>query len=291
MIYDLSGAQIDSAYVLNGNHALEAFNLQGSKIHGNETTLRVMTYNVGAWYTGITTPIPTAQKAKYSALQNGIFTRANADICLMQEYLKDFCQDGTLASDFLEPYFNSIDTTNETQGYRGHAICAKGYAVSNYQTHLFSNAGNTNYQGYETATINVNGKTINLINTHNNWQTAPQAIHMAEVLEAIKGMEYFILCGDFNIDMQTEDKTDAQYIQSVKVLLDRGYNMANFNDERGWMKTYYGAAEATGGKFCDNIITSSNIEVISAYADEAKLTDDIADKIDHLPIIATLAIR
>jgi endonuclease/exonuclease/phosphatase family metal-dependent hydrolase len=210
---------------------------------------------------------------------------------MVQEYLKDFCQDGEPAANLMGLFFDNMETTNQETAYRGHAICTKGYPISDYRTHLFSNAGDTNYQGYETAKITVCGKTIHLINTHNNYRTSPQAIHMTEVLAAIEPMEYFILCGDFNIDLQTEDKTDVQYLQSVKPFYDRGYHMANFNDQRGWLKTYYGTAEATNGKFTDNIVTSANIEIISASIDETKLTDAISDKIDHLPIIAKLSIQ
>lgn len=286
-IYDING-NIVYPYDATGHLLSEAYDINGNRLYNIEPIpLKVMTYNVGQWYNGSTVRVPTSKKADYYAIHNGAFSTYEPDLLFLQEALSTWCDDDSLTADLLSPYFDNTESTRPTTVYQGHYMCTNGYALSNYMVHNFSkNKGN--YPSFETAQITVGDRTINLINTHNDYVASYQQVEVQELLTAIANMEYFILCGDFNINLSTEDKTDEQYIVNVKPFLDAGYNIANCVED--WIPTYFGTSDPTGGKFTDNIITSSNITISDVYADTTKLTDNINDKIDHIPLIAELQI-
>lgn len=286
-IYNINGNSLQTAYDIHGNSLQTVYDIEGNAIPLDPSAiLKVMTYNVGQWYIGDTNPVPTAKKSEYYALQNGIFDRHRPQILFMQEYLNNWCADGSTASGLLDPYITDQEVTNPT-GYIGHSICTDGYEIQNYTSHQFpTNRGN--YPTYETAQILYEGKTINIINTHNDYYAQYQQSEIPTLLSAIENMEYFILCGDFNINLAVEDTTDAQYTINVKPFIDAGYNVGNL--VKDWIPTYFGTSSPTGGKFCDQIVTSPNITIGRLYADTAKLTDGIGDKIDHIPLIAELIV-
>jgi endonuclease/exonuclease/phosphatase family metal-dependent hydrolase len=160
--------------------------------------------------------------------------------------------------------------------------------MSNYTSHNFSvNKGN--YPTFESVEITVSGKTITIVNTHNDYVLDPyQEQEVTDLLAFLANLKSFVLCGDFNINLSTQDTTDDQYTNSVKRFLDAGYNVGNCVVD--WIPTYFGTSSPTGGKFTDQFVTSSDIIIKKLYADTTKLTDGIDDKIDHLPLIAILTI-
>jgi endonuclease/exonuclease/phosphatase family metal-dependent hydrolase len=275
-IFNKSGVELSSAYDANG---IEVYSKSSS-------SLKVMTYNVGQWYIGDMNPVPITKKSEYYTLQNGIFDRHRPQLLFIQEYLNNWCADGSTASSLLDPYITDQEATNPT-GYIGHSICTNGFEIQNYTSHQFpTNKGN--YPTYETAQILYEGKTINIINTHNDYYAQYQQSEIPTLLSAIANMEYFILCGDFNINLTSEDTSDDQYTINVKPFIDAGYHVGNLAID--WIPTYFGTSSPTGGKYCDQIITSPNINISRLYADTTKLSDGISDKIDHIPLIAELVI-
>jgi len=288
MIYDKSGNQINAVYSLNGNQSEQAYDISGNNVFSHGHVLKIMSYNVGQWYIGNSNKVPTEKKSVYYDLQHGIFENNPVDILFLQEYLDQWCDDGSYATtDFIDDFFNNQEVTTPT-GYIGHSICAKDHELLDYATHAFS-ANRSSYPSFETAKITIGGKTINVINTHNDFQIDYQRINVTELLAAVADMEYFILAGDFNIDLAVEETTGNQYQNSVKRFIDAGYHVGNC--VVGWIRTYFGTSSTTGGKFTDQIVTSANIQIENVYADTSKLTDPIGDKIDHLPLIAELRIN
>lgn len=286
-IYDKSGSAIGAAYGANGNTLLQAYDIYGNPLLSSGTPLTIMTYNVGQWYIGNGNRVPTAQKSEYYALQYGTFENNPVDVLFLQEYLNSWCVDGSLASEFLSPFYDNQEITNP-QGYVGHSICTANIALSNYVSHNFTtNKGN--YPTFESAEIIVDGKTITIINTHNDYSLSYQAQEVTDLLSFLADLDYFILAGDFNIDLSTQNTASDQYQNSVKRFLDAGYNVGNCAVD--WIPTYFGSSSPTGGKFTDQIVTSANIEIVNLYTYTEKLTDSISDRIDHIPLIAELAIH
>lgn len=290
-IYGKSGTLLEAAFSKNGESLEIAYDVSGNVVFegGERVGLKIMTYNVGQWYAGSGSAVPTAQKAEYYALQNGTFSRHNPDILFIQEYLNIWCQDGSLATELLNPYFDHQEVTNPTSGLVGHSICTNSFQLSNYTSHAFTTTGGNSgsYPSFESADIVVGGKTITVVNTHNNYVLSYQQQEVTELLAFLATLDSFILCGDFNIDLSNQSVTSDQYINSVKRFRDAGYNVGNCVLD--WIPTYFGTSSPTGGKFTDQIVTSADIRIDSIYADTTKLTDGISDKIDHLPLIAEIS--
>lgn len=290
-IYSLNGNQLYTAYDISGDGLYDAYDINGDLVFATTPTiLKVMTYNVGQWYIGDSTLVPANKKAEYYNLQTNIFEAHHPDVLFIQEYRDPWCRDGSPASDLLGAFFNDQEVTNNS-GYIGHSICTKDLPIVNYTSHNFpSNSGS--YPTYETATITVDERTINIINTHHDYRTSYQPSEISTILSAIHNMDYFILCGDFNTNIyyptDFNDTSTSQYIANIKPFVDAGYHVGNCGT--AWLKTYYGDTESTYAAR-DNIITSSNIYINSIYVDESKLNDNIGDKIDHIPLIAELIIR
>lgn len=285
-VFSKSGAAISSVYSKAGSSLPIAYDKSGDVVFSGNTTLKIMNYNVGQWYIGSNTNVPTAKKSAYYALQTGMFAAHRPDILLMQEYWTNWCADGSNSSELLSPYFTTKEVTNP-QGYIGHAICTNGISLASYTSHQFS-SNRGNYPTFESANITVGGKTITLVNTHNDYYAEYQTTEISELLAFLATLDSFILCGDFNINLATQDTTDAQYTINVKPFVDAGYHVGNCVME--WIPTYYGTASPTGGKFTDQIITSADITILDIYSDTTKLTDNIDDKIDHIPLIAIVEV-
>lgn len=287
-VYGKSGNALSAVYGINGAEKSLAYDKSGNIIYSKGNRLKVMEYNVGQWYIGNGYRVPTAQKSEYYNLQYGTFANNPVDILFMQEYLNSWCVDGSLASEFIGPFFDHQEVTSPT-GYIGHSICTKQeYPMSNYTSHAFTtNKGN--YPSFESAEITAFGKTITIVNTHNDYVLSYQRQEVTDLLAFLSGLDYFILCGDFNIDLAVQETTGEQYQNSVQRFLDAGYHVGNCVVD--WIPTYFGTSSPTGGKFTDEVITSSNIDIVSLYAYTAKLTDGIHDKIDHIPLIAELEIH
>lgn len=288
MIYTVQGQQINTPYSINGVPQDQVYDINGRPLLESGTMLSIMTYNVGQWYIGNDNRVPTAQKSEYYNLQYNTFSDNPVDVLFLQEYLNSWCVDGSLASEFINPFFDHQEITNPT-GYIGHSICTKQeYPMSNYTSHAFTtNKGN--YPSFESAEITVDGKTITIVNTHNDYVLSYQRQEVTDLLAFLAYLDYFILCGDFNIDLSVEETTGDQYQNSVQRFLDAGYHVGNC--VVSWIPTYFGSASPTGGKYTDQIVTSSNIDIVSLRAYTAKLTDGIGDKIDHIPLIAELEIH
>lgn len=291
-LYDKDGNELVTVYDAEGNEVLTVYDAEGNVIWVADRQITVCCYNVGQWYIGSGSRIPTENKTEYTALQTTIFNNIRPDICMMQEAPTTFCKDGTLAADFLSTWFDDIHITRGAEGFKAHTMASHNLPIRDYTEVGFVNASG-NYPGYETGYVTVNGHQIFLVNTH--IVTTPQATQEAQVAEiraAVADKEYFIICGDFNFVIHS--LTDEDYTDCIKPFVDLGYHTANCG-EFGIFNTYYRTAEADpedGYKpATDHIITSSNIDIISVYVDTTKLTDNINDKIDHIPLVAVLDVN
>lgn len=281
-VYDISGNSLSTVYGIDGTSLSQAYDISGNEIFsGSGTTIKVATYNVGGWYIGSGTNVPTAYKSEYVSLQQSILSAVDADILCFQEYWNEFCDDGTTADSVIGSYFTQQEKTNADSTWNGHVIASNGYTLSDYQSitfeHYYANA-----PSYEKCYITVDDKTIAVFNTHLSTAAGgmkePQS---EEMLAAVSGEEYFILMGDFNTEV-------SDYADIIQKFVDAGYNSANLNGSENYLYTYYTSGGV--GKPTDQIITSANITISSVSVNTIKLSDDIGNKIDHIPLIAELII-
>lgn len=289
MIYDKNGKSLNIAYDKNGVVLTSAYDKNGTLIYSSSASnLKIMTYNVGQWYIGNGSKVPTDKKSVYHDLQYGTFLNNSVDVLFLQEYLNEWCADGSLSSELLDPFFDNQEVTNP-RGYIGHSICTNGYTLSDYTSHDFTtNRGN--YPTYESAEITIDGKTITIVNTHNDYTEPYKTQDITDLLGFLATLDSFILAGDFNMGIYANTSpTSDNYRLGVNVWKEAGYNVGNCNPT--YLPTYSGTTSMTDGGAADQIITSSDISISNVYTYNAKLTDDVADKIDHIPLIAELVIN
>lgn len=286
MIYNINGTTLNQAYSMNGNTLSSAFNVSGEQIYP-KNTIKVMTYNCGQWYTGGGDNVPADKDAVYYALQNGMIATNNADVLLIQEYLKVFSKSGRTAKSMLEQYFPYIHEQGGDSGYYGRCICSK-YPISDYTVHNYSNDAN---RYYDTCTISVDGIDITFVNTHLDTDETKRLQNIAQLVPFLQTLDRFVCAGDMNtmITPDTANTNSTQYINNVKPFVDAGFKTANFRAVTNGFKVTY--IDGTWYGYLDNIYASASFSVDNVYVDTAKETDGLSDKIDHMPLIATLQIN
>lgn len=284
-IYDKNGSPLSACYDKTGSALTKAYNVNGEQIWTSApTTIKVGTYNVGDWGWGSGLP-PVADKETYLALQNTLFSEIDVDICAMQEWSASFCSDGTQSSVITSQYFEYL---------QGSGVWAIGSNIpfDDFNVMGYTTVGTSgDYARYEKAHFTIGGKNVCLLNVHFDTAQATQEAQSAEILSVAEQEEYCIICGDFNTVIAS--LTDTDYLTCVKPFIDAGFTDANCGDF-GIFPTYYRTASpnpSDGYKpATDHIIVSSNITILDAYVNTTKLTDDIEQKIDHVPLVAVLQI-
>lgn len=281
-IYDINGNVLHAAYNYEGQTISKAYDIVSDVVFPDTpTSIKVMTYNVGQWYTGGGDNVPADKDAAYYALQNGMISANNPDVLLIEEYWKVFSKTGRTALSMLQQYFPYIHEQGGYSGYYGRCICSK-YPISNYTIHNYSNNAQRYYDSCE---ITINGVPITFVVTHFDTDTAKRAANVQEIIPYLQTLDRFVLGGDLNT-FPCASTEDSDYIAILLPLLNAGFHISNCGDF-GFLTTYW---DGTWSGRLDNIVTSSNITITDAYVDETKLSDAIGDKIDHMPLIATLQI-
>lgn len=285
MIYNKDGTALNVAYNKSGEPLQYAYDKDGNVIFSASVpVIKVMSYNCGQWYYGSGDNVPSAKDAEYYALQNGMIANADADILCINEYWDTFSKTGRTALSMLSQYYPYIQTQGGASGYYGRAICSK-YPLTNFTHHSYANES---ARYYDSATVTVDNIPITVVVTHLATDSKRTA-QITELINYLKQLDMFICCGDYNtLTITGAVTTEAQdYTDIIAPLLAQGFHLANCADE-GFLITYSDSPTGTYVGCLDNIVTSSNISVLSASIDETKLTDSIADKVDHMPLIATV---
>lgn len=288
-IYDADGNQLYACYDADGNSLNSAYDADGTLIFQRDApVIKVMTYNVGQWYIGTGTNVPADKDADYYALQNSMIQNADADVLFINEYWDTFSKTGRTALSLLEQYFPYIQTQGGSSGYYGRAICSK-YPLGTWEHHSYTNESN---RYYDSTTITVSDRQIKLVVTHLEPRDASKRYaQITELISYLSSLNRFICGGDLNtVTITGSVTTEADdYTNIITPLLNAGFNCAN--NESQFLVTYSDEPTGTYVGCLDNIITSANISITDAYVDTTKLTDSIADKTDHMPLIAELAVE
>lgn len=286
MIYAKSGTPLSASYGVNSQALTAAYGMSGDKVFPESIRLKVMTYNVGGWYDGSGTNVPSDKDAVYYALQNGMIESNNPDILCLQEYWNTFSKAGRTALSLLQQYFPYIQAQNGNSQYFGRCVCSK-YPISNYTVRTYANDSN---RYYDSCTITVNGVSITVTNTHTAVESQDKRDpEVAQLVAYLQTQPMFIAFGDYNTAITTDDKTAEAWIKNIKPYLDAGFHVANCDDEFYYTSSAYPDTDWNG--CLDNIITSSNITILSAEVDETKRHDSLSERIDHMPFIANLIIH
>lgn len=288
-IYDVGGASVAHIFKKDGNSAKVAYDVNGSVVYtALPKNLRVCTYNVGGWYIGSGTNVPTSEDAAYYALQNGMIAEIDADILCLNEFWTIFSQSGRTAASLLAQYYDHIQTADGNTQYAGRAICSK-YPITSYETHYFE--GET-ARYYDCATIDVDGVPVPVFVTHlNPHDSSIRIAEAAEMFSFIRSKNYdrFVVCGDFNSTLRDpfSDVNAAIYNQ----FLNYGCTLAN-DGAFGILNTYCNNTDWQTNSFgIDQIILSDAFTIDAVATNLEKKTDGIIATIDHVPLYADVTLK
>lgn len=276
MIYNVNGAQLNTAYDVEGEELEQAYDVNGNPlIEQIATGFAVMTYNV-QWFSGLNSN---------QSMQQNIIDTYSANIIGLQELRSSMPDVGSaVLSDY--PYIQLGTQTNKTG-------MASKIQLNNVTSGTFTNQASET-RGWQKAYITVDGKTICWINTHletSSYETVKVA-QAAEVFAMVQNETYFIITGDFNTVCKSVN--DTEYTTIMKQFIDAGYNSANCSEQHGFLDTWTSGNTAGGTWYpCDHVITSANISIDNVVVDTTKIdmAAETGQSIDHLPLIAYLTIN
>lgn len=274
-VYDVNGTSINNCYNENGTGIHLVYDANGSQIPIVSELVNVMTFNV-QWWSGLN---------GNQALISGIFDDTTPIIVGLQE-----CR-GTGTGGYVP---NTFAYGQVATGATNPSGIMSQIPFEDFTSHTYSKSVET--RGYSKCYITINGKRIAWFNTHveyydtlNDSRYPIHVLEMKEIFEATQTEDTFILTGDFNV--LCKSKSDQAYTDTIKQFADAGYNMSNWTDETGFVDTWFNGSTVEGSsqKYpCDNIITSSDIQIVDIEYNTAKLT--AGGTIDHIPIISTIRI-
>ena len=283
-VYGVNGEQINAVF---GEKAIlplsAAYDLDGNAIFPTTPKrLKVMTYNCGEWYYGGGDNVPADKDSEYFALQSGMIERNNPDVLLIQEYWVMFSKLGRTAMSMLEQFFPFIYPYGGDSGYYGHCICSK-YPISDYTVHTYTDNNN---RYYDSCTITVIDTPITFVNTHLDTNSTKRQTELGELITYLQSLDTFVCAGDFNT-LQCLDTSGEDYTTIITPLLNAGFHLANCSNF-GFLVTYVDG----GYTGClDNIVTSANITILTAEVDTTKLSDNLGERPDHLPLFSVVEIN
>lgn len=283
-IYDIDGASLQSVYDVDGIALNQAYDINQNPLINLDYDLKVMTYNV-RWFTDFN---------GQQEMQNTIINGNDADIIGFQEITKTGTVN-TVGTNALSnyPYFQLSNHTN-------YIALASKKALSNITATDFTNQdpNETEKRAYMMAEFDVDGTTVTWINTHLCYKTATASVtaryaQMTEIFNIAQTKDHVIITGDFNC--YCEAIGDSVYNGLYKMFVDADYNLADCTQSRGIVKTWTNNTAPTSlNDFnwpADNIITSSDIDIVTVKYDLTKLDYLNGQGVDHIPIVATLKIK
>jgi len=275
-IYDKNGNELVACFDIIGDNLAQAYDISRNKVFLDGGVFNIMTFNIQRWG-GL-----NANKA----LINGIFSSTTPIIVGLQEcggngtggYVPDVFAYGQVATGATNP--SGIMSQIPFEDFTSHTYSAR--------------SGES--RGYSKCYITLGNKRIAWFNTHleyydviNDSKYPTHVSQMNEIFAAVQQEQTFILTGDFNV--LAKSKNDQAYTDTIKQFVDAGYNLSNWTDETGFIDTWFNGSTVAGSsqKYpCDNIITSSDIDIVDIEYNTAKLT--AGGTIDHIPIISTIII-
>lgn len=244
----------------------------------------VMSYNVGEWYDGTRTDMPSDKYALYESIQKEILCKNYASIFCAQEYYY-LMHTGAMNSKnlFLLPNYKHVSIADDARLTMGKAIGTNLPLVSTEMVDFVNQSGVA--QQYQKSYIYINGHKVCVCNVHLSQISTEQVLlEVQELVSAVSNEEYFIVLGDFNVKFDSND--GASIITMFESINGVPCNCGDF----GTFYTYRGSESlGTDNEALDNIFVSSNIAIKSVYMDTTKINADLPIQ-DHVPLIAYLEI-
>lgn len=278
--YNKNGTLINPAFAKSGQPIATTYSVEGEK----SRPIRVMTYNVGGWYDGKGTNVPSAKDQAYFNLQYSTIVDNDPDILIINEYWDQFSQKPRTAMSFLSERFPYILHCKGTETVLGRCICSK-FPISHYEEHYYNDAPDDRY--YDSVFAEIDGRLVTLVVTFFWWNDTDVRASEAQTLVAfLNSLDTpFICCGDLNTGRAVDNT------QVIKVFLDAGYDVANRANYGSYI-TYADTIGSGGYAAVDNVIISPDFTFVNIRNDDRKLHDEITtETADHLPLVVDLLLK
>ena len=279
-IYNISGEIVNTPYNVSGNELNACYELDGTPII--ERLLTVMTFNPLGWL----------QINSQPTFLTSLITQYNPDIAGIQEagWSSSWPSSSRPFTDEFNYKYRSENMSNP------NGLLSK-IALSNVEEIDFLYEDSEHWT-YQKCNFTFNGRTIAWYNVHLTWRGDAESqegrrLQTAQLLADANQEDYVIITGDFNVWGHSYNTAD--YVNVYKQFADAGYKMVNFDTSDHCIATWGDAtaptslADLTDG--CDNIIVSSNIDIVDTYFDDTKLNYLDGNAIDHIPVVATLRVN
>lgn len=285
-IYYINGSVLTQPYNLSGSPLSIAYNTDGNVIFPDgPISLRVMSYNVGAW-TAFGANATAENQETWYALQNSILSDEDSDLIGIQEY-EDAIGSYSVPL-MIRQYLPYLFDVDRVSGKAGRAIASK-HPMYNAREINFANQ-NGEIRSYLIGDVSIGGKTIKFITAHLALDKSTIALQIQELLSAVESFDYWIVTGDFNINFPNVQSDGYSIL--IEPFLNEGYNVANGSDF-GFIPTFSAKTpeQDTDWRYLDNIMCSSNIDITDVYVNRQKITDHAGYAIDHLPLVAEVVVN
>lgn len=282
-VYNLDGTEVHIAYFIDGTEVNKIYNMNGTEV-ADFSSLIVMSYNIMR-FDGINSN---------ALMQTDIISTYKPDIVGLQEMGDRVGTMPLIGRVVFEDYpYQYLTYASDTDVVNGTGIVSKIQPIS-YMATKFKTQSSVEKRGYQKMYFSFRGKTICWLNAHlevSNYETIKVG-QANELYEMVKNEEYFIITGDFNTVCKSIN--DTEYTTIMRQFIDAGYNSANCSEQFGFLDTWTGGKSISSTWYpCDHVITSANIDINEVIVDTTKIgvAAQTNQVIDHLPIIAKLAIK
>lgn len=224
------------------------------------TRIKVCTYNLGEYSYGRGDSISENEEAIIIEESKQFFSMQNCDIIGLQENADRLNTKTTDHEIYNNLYPYSCGLPRWTYIKTKYPIFSSGFSSWHSSGRI-----------YTFCTVSINGVPVYVMSVHFALDFETRQKEYQELLTILSNKDSFIVFGDFNAS-----KGKASEYDGVK---NAGYNIANCGN--------FGAMNTISSGPIDNIITSSNIDIVNSYM------PDVYDKMhsDHLPIVAELVIN
>lgn len=246
-------------------------------IEKEETTIKITTLNIGHFSNG-SAAYPNGIYNDFDSYKKE-FDSIKSDIITINENSDFFDSDSTIPCGNLYasyPFYES----GALREYDCNSLLSK-YSIVSSKEVLFV-YGETRY--FLDCLIYLCDSYIHVLVTQLDWgDISLRRTQIEELLEAVSEYEYFIICGDMNpasiVHGENYGDPLSQYPKDYALFKDKNYSIANDGDY-GCFNTLVKYENQYIYPW-DNIIVSSNIDIVSVERENIIISD-------HFPLTATL---
>lgn len=249
----------------------------GDTPHDTPQNVRVVTYNMGNF---------SGEGLERNTEECAIAYRKAIGKCKgnINCYQYDTWINGQNPKDYI--YANARNAvSNGASDYNFHGV-SSDFAILSNGANEFSNNGNLTHKIYQYVLIEVNGKTVLVVNLHFEWQDNTQrAGQITDVLSFVKDYDNVIVCGDFNPEDYIDgvrQSSDLTYKADLNRFTDAGFKCANGVGYFGAINTIAEKGYVSGP--FDNILVKGAMAIKDIGIIEEQYMND------HYPFYADITI-